>query len=179
MRRLTLVLVIVVFMFIISCSHTKVYILGVDVNEAVKEKDMVLMMVGAVSSVATHLAGHYIAAELTGVDIEQRGNKEIVKNYDELSNSDRRWFARGGFVAQTLVNTFLTSFESTRKSKFTRGYTLGTMLGIGTYPLRWSDEWGDMHYLDEHGGDGDAEWTLYMGFSAYNFYRINKENVDQ
>jgi len=175
MKKSALLIVTMVFLVVSSCSHTKVYMLGVDVNEAIKEKDVVLMMVGAVSSVATHLAGHYIAAELTGGDIEQRGSKETLKNYDELNNSDKRWFARGGFLTQTLVNTVLTSLESTRKSKFTRGYTLGTMLEIGTYPLRQSNEWGDMHYLDEHGGDGDSEWTLYTVFSAYNFYRINKK----
>ena len=179
MKKLILALVMVVSMFVIYCSHTKMYILGVDVDEVVKEKDVVLMVVGAVSSLVTHIAGHYIAAELVGADIEQQVNKEIITNYDELNNSDRRWFARGGFVAQTLANTVLTSFESTRKSKFTRGFTLTTMLGIGTYPLRWPDEWGEMHYLDINGGDSGSEWTLYMGFSAYNFYRINKENIDQ
>lgn len=181
MRKLTIAVLLILLTTISSCSHTKVYILGVDVDEVVKGKDVAMMVVGAVASFATHVAGHHIAGELVGADIEQQGyNREVILNPNELNNSDLRWFYRGGFVAQTLVNTALTSFKSTRKSKFTRGYTLESIWQIGTYPLFLSDESdeGDLNGLNYSDGDGTSEWTLYMGFSIYNFYRINKENID-
>jgi len=175
MKRLLLAVILILFMTV-SCSHTRVYILGIEVAEVTKEKDAVMMLLGAAASWVTHLAGHYIAGELIGADIEQQGNHEILLNYHGLNKSDRRWFYRGGFVAQTLVNTALTSFKSTRYSKFTGGYTIGTMLEIGSYPLRVpsdSDE-GDLIGLDNNNGEGTSEWTLYMGISAYNLYRMNK-----
>jgi len=172
MKKLT-ILILLTLLMTVSCSHTKVYVLGVDVDKAVKTKDVGMMILGATTSVAVHIAGHYIAGELVGADIEQQGDREIILNENELNKSDLRWFDRGGFLAQTLVNTILTSFESTQKSKFTRGFTIGTALEIGTYPLRHPDD-GDLIRLNDNGGDSTSEWTLYMGFSAYNFYRINK-----
>jgi len=163
-----------------GCSSTKVYVLGIDANQAIsdmKSEDAGKIILGAVASVATHIAGHYIAAEMVGGDIDQQGIREVVINSGELSESDHRWIARGGFVAQTLVNMALTSFEATRKSYFTRGFTLATMLEIGTYPLRWQDE-GDLHYLEEYGGNSEIEWGLYTGASLYNFYAINKDRKE-
>ena len=176
MKKLFVVLAMVILLMTVSCSHTKVYILGVEVAEVTKEKDAAMMLLGAAVSWLTHLAGHYIAGELVEADIEQQGNHEILLNYWELNDSDRRWFYRGGFVAQTLVNTGLTSFKSTRKSKFTKGFTLSTMLHIGTYPIRYNgDDEGDLIGLDNNNGEGTSEWTLYMGIAAYNLYRTSRE----
>lgn len=172
------VLIVLFFLSILlgGCTSTKMYVLGVDIDEVAKEEDMKMIVFGVVGSVATHFAGHYVAAGLVGANIDQQDTRERITNLAELSDSDKRWFARGGFVAQTLVNTILTSFESTRKSKFTRGYTIGTTLQIGTYPLRRKQsDVGDLNCLKNNGGDADLEWTLYTGLSGYNFYRINKK----
>jgi len=173
MKTLICIATMFVMLCFSGCASTKMYIFGVDVDEIVKEKDMEMIMLGAIASIATHVAGHYIAAEFIGANIDQQGVREIVTNPNELTDSDERWVARGGFVVQTIVNTALTSFKSTRKLKFTRGYTMGTIVEIGTYPIRWRDE-GDLNYLENNRGNGSSEWSLYMGFSAYNFYRINK-----
>jgi len=172
MRKLSIAILLIALIAVSACSHTKFYILGVDIDKA-KTEDICTMLLGASSSVVVHIAGHYVAGELVGADIKQQGIREIVLNENELNNSDLRWFSRGGFVAQTLVNTALTSFKATRKSSFTRGFTIGTMLEIGTYPLRWADK-GDLHYLNENGGEGTSEWSLYTGLFIYNFYRINR-----
>lgn len=167
-----------------GCASTKVYVLGLDAKQTVrdlKEEDAEKIVLGALVSVGTHIAGHHIAAKLVGGEIDQKGLfKEVTTNSEELSNSDHRWIARGGFVVQTLVNTALTSFEATRESNFTRGFTLGTILQIGTYPLNLPGEPGgddadDIKYLDNYGGNGTAEWVFYTGISGYNFYRINKK----
>jgi len=177
MKKMIIIIGLLCLMFGGCASKTmKVYVLGVDMNEAVKAKDVGMMLLGAGASIATHVAGHYVAAEIVGADIDQQGFNEVVMNPDSLSNSDEQWIARGGFVAQTLVNTVLTSFESTRELKFTRGYTLGTMLQVVAYPLGPSNRSGDgdLNYLSENGGNEYLEWGLYTGVSIYNFYRINK-----
>ena len=177
--RITSLLIIMMMLFFApylnGCASTKVYVLGIDVNEAIKEKDVGMVVLGALASVATHVAGHYVVAELVGADIDQQGTREVITNFSELNNSDKRWFARGGFIAQTLVNTVLTSFEGTKRTKFTRGYAMGTMLEIGTYPLRRRGG-GDLEYLENNEGDSSSEWVIYMGLSMYGLYRITDSN---
>jgi len=187
MRRLILITVAFLLM---GCSSTKVYVLGIDADQTIadiKSGDGEKMIFGAIASVATHIAGHYIAAELVGGEIDQQGFVEVIMNGDELSNSDNRWISRGGFVAQTLVNTILTSFEATRESYFTRGFTIATMLEIGTYPLRNRDNsrhldvdcYNDIRCTNYYGGNGDLEWGLYTGMSLYNFYKINQDKFSR
>jgi len=173
MIKKSVVAILSILFMTVSCSHAKFYVLGVDVEKVIKTEGIEMMVLGAAASFITHLAGHYIAGELVGADIEQQGNREIVLNHSDVSTSDKRWFARGGFLTQTLVNTALVNLESTRKSKFTRGFTLGTVYQIGTYPL-WlsSDEWGDIDYLNNNDGEGTTEWSLYMGVAVYNCYKI-------
>lgn len=163
-----------------SSKSMKFYILGVDVNEAVKAEDVGEMLIGAAASAATHIAGHYMAAELVDGDIDQQGMHEVVTNYDALSQSDRIMIGRGGFLLQAIANTTLTSFESTRKSSFTRGYTLATMAQSGLYIISSppSSNDGDLWMIDDNGGNANLEWGLYTGTSIYNFYRINKEDPD-
>jgi len=165
---------------LLSCASTKVYVLGIDAKQSIsdmKEKDAEKIVLGIIVSGITHIVGHHIAAELVGGDLDQQGLEEVTLNWRKLSNSDHRWISRGGFVAQTLVNTVLTSFEATRDSYFTRGYTLGTMLNMAGYQLTSpsSSGEGDWHYLDEVGGNSDFEWGLFTSIGLYNFYAINKE----
>ena len=177
--RMTKILVVAVVLFSVllsGCTPTKVYILGIDVTEIVKEDDMGTVVLGAMASVAVHVAGHYVAAELVGADIYQQGTREIIANSGELNGSDRRWLARGGFVAQTLVGIALVNLESTRGAKFTEGYAIGTMLEIGFYPLRRRGE-DDLEHLENNGGDGDLEWAIYTGLSAYGLYRTTDSSI--
>lgn len=162
-----------------NCSTMKVNILGIDANQAVtdmKTKDTVEMVAGVIASFATHVAGHYIAAELVGGDLEQQGIDEVITNYQDLNNSDRAMLGRGGFLLQALVNTTLTSFEATRTTYFTRGYTLGTLTEILIYPLTSppSSGSGDLWLIDKK-DNVELEWALFTAIGGYNFYRINKE----
>lgn len=172
MKRLLLVALIGIMLS--GCASTKVYIMGVDVKEAVKAEDIVKMGLGAAASVAAHVAGHYIAGEFVGADIRQDFDREIITNPQDLTASDWRWFARGGFAFQALVNTALTSFEATRTSFFTRGFTLMTIAENFSYRLRRPDD-GDVELINRFGGNGDMEFYLYSGMSLWNMYRINKD----
>ena len=172
-------LALMLLLVISGCASTKVYILGIDVDQVItdmKAEDVEMIIFGATASILTHMAGHYLVAELVKADIDQRGFREVITNPRNLNSSDHRWIARAGFVSQLVVNTMLTSFEATRESYFTRGYTLATMLEIGTYPLLWSD-WGDLKHLEDYSGNEKAEWAFYTGMSLYNFYAINKDKA--
>ncbi len=107
-----------------------------------------VVAVGAAASVATHIAGHYIAAEVFDVDIHLQGLNEVVDYSQNPSSNSLQWMARGGFVFQLAVNTVLV--ELANDSNFTKGFTALTCAELLTYDLRHSDD-GDFNLLDENG----------------------------
>jgi len=128
------------------------------------------LALGAASSFATHVAGHYLAAEVFDVDIHQDGFDEVIDYSNNPSDSNVRWMARGGFILQLAVNTALV--ELAGDSYFTKGYTALTSVELATYGLRHKDD-GDFNLLDEAGGNGSLEYGLYGAWAAYNFYRVS------
>lgn len=175
MKKILAVAVLAMILGFFGCASTRFNVFGIDVNElksASDEKNMLKLVGGAAASFATHVAGHYLAGEMVGGEIDQQGLNEVMTNSGELSDSNMQWFARGGFVLQLGVNTILTSFEKTRNSYFTKGYTAATCFELWTYPFRWKDE-GDFHTLGEYGGNDSSELYLYHAASAWNFYRVS------
>jgi hypothetical protein len=142
------------------------YFFGVDmalVTEA-SRKDALKVVAGAAVSAATHIAGHYVFAEVFDVDVKQNGFSE---EFTTDSESDRRWAARGGFILQHAVNLGLTSFETTRYSYFTKGYTITTSLQTWTYPLRHPND-GDFKTSDA----GMIDYYIFSALSTHNMLRI-------
>lgn len=177
MKKLLLTLAIAIFLIApvtASASDWKFYIMGVDLD-LIKDKNWAKFTLGAVASITTHVAGHYIAAGLTDANMHQQGLREVVTDAQSLTDSDHRWIARSGFALQSLVNTALTSFKATRKLKFTQGYTLMTLAEISTYSMRWSDE-GDFNYLRDNGGNKGRELNAFCLIAAYNTFRTIGEN---
>jgi hypothetical protein len=130
LRYLTLILLTISFS---GCAGMQFHAFGVDMNELkhAKPEDYGKLALGAASSFATHVAGHYIAAEVFNVDIHQDGLEERIDYSNNPSDSDVRWMARGGFVLQLAVNTALV--ELARDSYFTKGYTALTSAELATY----------------------------------------------
>ena len=157
-----------------GCSSMKFYVCGVEIN---KKDWNHYTFVGVTASVYTHMLGHYLFAELNGVEIHQEGKYEVVDYYK--TDSDLRSFARGGFVLQNAVNILLTTFERTRNTSFTKGYTITTALETWFYPLRYRDpkDEGDFHSLDRHDGNGTAEHNLYSTIALYNVLKINDQQT--
>jgi len=170
-------LMLILMLLFTGCAGYQVNVLGVNMNELqnIKAKDCGEVALGAVASVATHIAGHFIFAELAGVDIELDGLNEVVDYSKNPSENSLRWMARGGFVFQLAVNTALV--ELANDSYFTKGFTAFTCAELLTYDIRHPGE-GDFNLLDENDGNGSLEHGLYLGWSAYNFYRISVKKVD-
>jgi len=155
----------------ISCAGTKFYLFGVD-TDVIKDAtrgEILEAAAGAVVSMGTHVAGHYLLAEIFDVEIHQDGRREVVDSYE--SDSDVRWFARGGFLLQSIVSTSLTSLETTRHSYFTKGYVLTTAISIWSYPLRYGSD-GDYGCLDDHGGNWELEYGIYSAVALHNMLRV-------
>ena len=168
-RYLTLILLAISFS---GCAGMQFRVCGIDLKEMrnAKPEDCGQIAFGAAASFATHIAGHYIAAEVFDVNIHQNGLNEIIDYSNNPSQGDVQWMARGGFVLQLAVNTALA--ELAGDSYFTKGYTALTSVELATYGLRHKDD-GDFNLLDEAGGNGSLEYGLYGAWAAYNFYRVS------
>lgn len=182
-------------LMLLGCGGTKFYFFGVD-TDLFKEatgKDWAKAGAGIVASAGTHVLGHYVAGEIFDIDYEFKDNyrKEEVDrdcwNGESCSNSDLRWFARGGFVLQHAIGTTLTSFEATRYSYFTKGFVAMNAVHTWTYMHGNRSDYHDFKMLDHANGDGDLEWGLYSIIAAHNILRVpwtggkhgNEENTER
>ena len=159
MKQLTL---LVVTSLLFGCANTKFVIFGVEVNK----QNASLTLAGALTSIGTHVGGHYIAAGIFDVGIEQDGSHEILTSDDQ---SDLRWTARGGFLLQSLVGTALVIVKP--KSYFTKGFVSATFVELGTYSARNGDS-GDFETIDLCGGDAQREFNIYVGLGLYNLIAL-------
>ena len=168
-RYLTLILLAISFF---GCAGTQFRVCGIDLKEMrnAKPGDYGQVALGMAASFATHVAGHYLAAEVFDVDIHQDGLNGAIDYSNNPSQGDVRWVARGGFVLQLAVNTALG--ELANDSYFTKGFTALTSVELATYGLRHKYD-GDFNLLDEAGGNGSLEYGLYGAWAAYNFYRVS------
>ena len=157
---------LIIIILLTGCANTNSYVLGVDVRAMTKE-NIGETVLGAVVSVGTHVAGHYLVAEFLDIDIKQKGSLETISRPDHHSNSALAWYARGGFVLQMGVGTALVHLAP--DSYFTRGYTVMAGTQILTYPLRYHEDKGDFTFLEGY------EWPLYSAWSLYNMYLLNEK----
>ena len=164
-------------LILLGCANTKFYFCGIDV-EKMEGANLGEMALGAVAAIAVHVGGHYLFAELNGVEIHQKGKWEVVGNYDGCSEKELAWFHRGGFLLQLAVNTVLIEFIDTPTSYFTEGFTLATTAQLLGYPFRFQ-EGGDINALNNVNANGDLEYGIALGWQLFNFMRISikKEEV--
>lgn len=163
------------FALLPGCASMEFHAFGLNITEmhqTAQAKDYGQIILGATASIATHIAGHFLAAELCNVNIDLIGLTEVVDYSTAPSPNDLRWVARGGFLLQLAVNTVLVEFAN--DAYFTKGYTAFTSIEILTYPFRHPDD-GDLNFLDEQGGNGVLEYVLFNAWGTYNFLRISLE----
>ena len=172
MKKVLLVLLATLCM---GCGGTKFYFFGIDMD-IIKEaegRDWAYAGAGVITSIGVHTAGHWLAGEIWDVDwhFENGYRAEHVDGYD--SDSDLRWFARGGFVLQHSVGVALTSFERTRYSYFTRGYVGTAAVGTWFYPLvHYNSDYNDFKTIDDAGGNAELEYAIYSTVALHNVLRV-------
>lgn len=168
---------IVVFVLLLSaCTSLKetvknsdFYYFGVNAK-TFKEANYWKAGAGALASVATHTAGHYAYAGLTGIHIRQQGLSEVVDG--NLPAHNLRDFFTSGFALQNGIGLILTSIPVIRQSDFTKGYVTASFIEIVFYPAVYRTD-GDLNQLSEHGGNGDLAYGIFTGIATHNMLRVN------
>ena len=157
-----------------GCAGYKISVLGVDARalKSIEAKDYGEMTLGVVASVATHVTGHFIAAEIFGVDIHLEGLTEVIDSAPDRNSV--QWMARGGFLFQLAVNTALVEFAP--DAYFTKGFTGFTSIELLTYHIRHPKD-GDFDLLNRQGADGDMEYKLFLVWAGYNAARLSITEV--
>jgi len=115
-------------------------------KEATKQ-DYIEFGEGVLFAFATHYIGHVIYLESKGLEWEQRGLTEYIK--EPISNGEREAFVRSAFITQIIPSIFLNIYK--RDSYFTKGVDFGNFSEIVFNK-------GDRDWLGEN---KNLEWGVY------------------
>ena len=157
---------IVVFLLIsfilVGCSSKNWKINGIPMQDfKTTPKNYVKLIGGAGTSFLVHYLGHVVYLESNGIEWHQSGLNEVID--EPISNKDKRWSGRIGFVSQLaggVVLKFGPWSEDFKNGYFTTGYHIGTALEVCTYPIRWDDT-GDLDMIERGNGNEDLEYGIY------------------
>lgn len=177
MRRVFIFITLLLLVLSISSDATAMEysILGIN-TKWLKERDWKMVALGAVTSVAVHVAGHLLYLESQNKDWHMDGKAEVCD--DLLTPNEARWFGRAGFVAQ--VGTALVLSLVTEDSDFVLGFCGATVGGTIPYPFihDTSEMPGDFAVIDKHGGNWKFEYGLYSVGSITSLVLSMKENEE-
>lgn len=116
------------------------------------------MAAGAAGAVLVHWMGHVVYYEMHNIEWEQDGFDEIITS--RITDRNRRWQGRAGFLAQLLTGTAI-DFSPWSNTKWATGYDMATAAQIITYPV---DGQPDFDQID-NGADADIEYAIYSLWS--------------
>ena len=166
-KYIKLTVLLTIYALLIGCAGTQVQIFGIDINDTSK-LDKPKVLIGMATSMAVHIAGHHLAGQLVGTDVNQIGFTEKISSDN---NFDRRCIAAGGFTLQIGVNTLLTTFN--KDSDFTKGFTYLTAGSLVTYSTHLDR--GDFQIYENAGGDEKLLYSTFCTFTLYNLLRLDEE----
>jgi hypothetical protein len=158
-------------------SDFEFYFFGVNLK-SFKDSNAFTLVLGAAASVLVHEIGHSLYLQSQGMSYNlQRSMTGFVVNTDEnLSDDQMQNFGRAGFALQTGVGTLLSSFNKTRHSDFTKGWTMINAVEVYTYNQRHQDDANDFKMIERGHGNGEQEYSMFVYLSSYNLART-VENV--
>jgi len=147
---------------------------GVNIK-ALENADWKKVAVGALASILVHELGHALYLEMQGKDwdLKASGSGLAIETSDVLSDEECREFGRAGFLLQTSVGFLLTSFEKTRQSDFTKGWTATNVAQVWSYNWRSHDEGDDFAIIDRGHGDAESDHYAFCLLSMANFMRMD------
>lgn len=130
-------------------------------------RDWAVFSAGVLSSWTVHWLSHVAYFQMEGIDWHQEGTREQITS--ELTDNQRQWFGRSGFLGQLAVGGILKGIGMDG-GYFGMGYHTGSFLEISTYsiihPLDRYDG-GDLGLLRKGGGNACAEYVAYTAASLY------------
>jgi hypothetical protein len=138
---------------------------------------------GAVVSLATHEAGHYIFGTAAGIkfngfDFDKGAVDPSHDSYDKASYDRRALYHGGGFLAQVLVGSALTAIPKTRHSDWTLGFNVFTGVCGTSYAITGGlkKSQSDVSYLDTtfHDNGREIAWgTAAIGYTL-SYFNLRK-----
>lgn len=156
--RKAMVYSIVLSMLLCSCGM-KVYIQGVDVDW-IKQREWDKVIIGAVSSVATHEIAHYAAAQAKG--LHPKFESPTCVSYDK----DDVWVDRAGFVVQLGIGALLNTIPATKDSDFTLAWNAVSAAQLLTYDLRNDSDQSD--FSPNRMANKQDTWRFFTGVAMIN-----------
>lgn len=164
---------LMLFCFSINTHAFDVYIFGVNV-EYVKERNYKEVVLGALTSILVHSAGHYLYANTHGMTIHQNGFRENITNDDTKEN---RECAQVGYLLQHTIGLILTTIPKTRHTDFTKGYTDMALLQTTIMTIIDGNNHGDFVTSDKYGGNKTIEFALFETIGVYNYIKSNFKEI--
>jgi hypothetical protein len=152
-----------------GCSGWTINGLPAETFKHMKGRDYGVLAAGAASSFVIHWLGHVAYLEANGIQWHQDGLHEKVT--DPISETQRQWIGRAGFLAQLVAGMFLF-YSPWDLGHFETGFHLSTLLEIATYPSIHKTK-GDLHFI---GKSSDTEWVTYALASSM---LVNKRRLEQ
>ena len=150
-------------------SNYEINIFGINMK-TFKNSNWMEVAAGALSSVLVHEMGHalYLTSQGKEWEFSAAYSGLAVETDENLTNSQYRNFGRAGFALQSLVGAFLTFFDSTRNTDFTKGWISMNTFQISTYSLRGHHAGSDFDLIEKGNGDKELEFSAFAIISEYN-----------
>jgi hypothetical protein len=150
--------------------------LGVNL-ETFQGSNWMKVAAGAAASILTHELGHALYLESQGKDwrLETSSSGFAITTSNPLTDEQYRGLGRSGYLLQTGIGMLLTTFETTAKSDFTKGWVGVNVVQMLSYRWRGHHGFDDFAMIERGDGNGESSFRLFSCISIYNFLRANSK----
>lgn len=178
------VVIAVGLVFLLGLGHPSVcraesdyefVLFGVNLK-SLKESNWLTLAIGGFTSYMVHELGHVLYLKSQGKDWEVQGpNSSGLSVYTSSELDDTQWrnFGRAGFALQSGIGIVLTSFDTTRRWDFTKGWVMMNAMQMYSYNVREGD-YNDFHLIDRGGGNGDLDRNMFTALASWGVMRIEQ-----
>ena len=148
-------------LFLTGCSGWTINGIPAERFRNAEPKEYAQLAAGAATSIGVHWLSHVVYFEANGIEWEQNGLREVVKQ--DLGGERKRWSGRIGFLGQ-LAGGAALKYSPWSDTWFATGYHIGTLAEIVSHPLLWGWDNSDLGYI---GDSAKIEWIAYTAASIW------------
>jgi len=158
-------------------SDYEFYFFGINLK-AFKNSNWLMITTGAVTSMLAHELGHALYLESQGKEWGLSGSSAglAVSTNNNLTDSQYRNLGRSGFAFQAGIGALLTTFESTRRLDFTKGWVCMNAAQLWTYDHRQHKRGDDFALIERGNGDKRLDFGALALISQNNLVAIASPN---